>query len=284
MRRRRRGNWLRATCAPRPDHGHRLMRSVMGMKVFCCSPTAPLAALLTAVALIVLALTAAPSALGAVRDCSGNRPLGQTGAWYGDLSVRNLSCHRAQRALRGAWLSRGGVRVQGLVVLPDRHVRRRRDLSVRARVEGHALLSGRLISQQTRRMGRSFGAEAHALARLPPHPLSQWTRSNRDLARLARRSLVRGSTRTSGRGSRVLRFGCALRESPGASKARCACAPEAGRHARGRRWRRGSDFDGPISTRCGRLAAGRRRRRTGRRWSSGSGPAARCQRARRRRC
>jgi hypothetical protein len=76
--------------------------SVIGTRRLRCSPTAPLAALLTSVALAVLALTAAPPALGAVRDCSGNRPLGQTGAWYGDMSVRNLSCHRAQRALRGA--------------------------------------------------------------------------------------------------------------------------------------------------------------------------------------
>jgi len=65
------------------------------------------------VALVVLALAAAPSALGAVRDCPGNRPLGQTGAWYGDMSVRNLSCHRARRALRGSWFSRGGMRVRG---------------------------------------------------------------------------------------------------------------------------------------------------------------------------
>ena len=49
----------------------------------------------------------------AVHDCSSNRPLGQTGAWYGDMSVRNLSCYRGQRALRGAWFSQGGVRVRG---------------------------------------------------------------------------------------------------------------------------------------------------------------------------
>jgi hypothetical protein len=85
----------------------------MGMKRRRCSPTAALAALLISMALVVLALIAAPGALGAVRDCSGNRPLGQTGAWYGDMSVRNLSCHRAQRALRGAWFSQGGVRVRG---------------------------------------------------------------------------------------------------------------------------------------------------------------------------
>ena len=34
-----------------------------------------------------------------VRDCPGNRPLARTGAWYGDLSVRNMSCRRARRAL-----------------------------------------------------------------------------------------------------------------------------------------------------------------------------------------
>ena len=61
------------------------------LKRLRCSPTAPLAALLMSVALVVLALAAAPSALGAVRDCPGNRPLGQTGARYGDMSVRNLS-------------------------------------------------------------------------------------------------------------------------------------------------------------------------------------------------
>jgi len=62
---------------------------------------------------ILSALAAAPSALAAVRDCPGNRPLAQTGAWYGDMSVRNLSCHRARGALRGAWFSQGGVRVRG---------------------------------------------------------------------------------------------------------------------------------------------------------------------------
>lgn len=44
-----------------------------------------------------------------------------------------------------------------LVVLPDRHVRRRCDLSVLPRVEGHALLGGRLIPRHMRRIGGSVG-------------------------------------------------------------------------------------------------------------------------------
>lgn len=47
-----------------------------------------------------------------VKDCAGNRPLGQTGAWYGDLSVRNMTCRRAHRLLRTARLVDGNVRVR----------------------------------------------------------------------------------------------------------------------------------------------------------------------------
>jgi hypothetical protein len=48
-----------------------------------------------------------------VRSCPGNRPLGNTGVWYGDLSVRNMSCRRGRRVLRRARLRNGRILVSG---------------------------------------------------------------------------------------------------------------------------------------------------------------------------
>ena len=49
-----------------------------------------------------------------VKDCSGNRPYGNTGAWYGDLSVRNITCRSARTLLRSArFTRRGKARVRG---------------------------------------------------------------------------------------------------------------------------------------------------------------------------
>jgi hypothetical protein len=48
-----------------------------------------------------------------VASCPGNRELGNTGVYYGDLSVRNLSCRQGRRLLRTATLRSGGVRIRG---------------------------------------------------------------------------------------------------------------------------------------------------------------------------
>ena len=53
------------------------------------------------------------AAADVVRDCSGNRKLGRTGVYYGDLSVRNISCRGAYRRLRSARLGSSGVVVPG---------------------------------------------------------------------------------------------------------------------------------------------------------------------------
>jgi hypothetical protein len=63
------------------------------------------------------AAAAAPSRVSAaadtVRDCPGNRRLGHTIVYYGDLSVRNMACASGRRALRRARLRNGGVAVPG---------------------------------------------------------------------------------------------------------------------------------------------------------------------------
>lgn len=48
-----------------------------------------------------------------VHSCPGNRKLGDTGVYYGGLSVRNMSCRRGRELLRDATLRNGGVRVPG---------------------------------------------------------------------------------------------------------------------------------------------------------------------------
>lgn len=52
-----------------------------------------------------------PSATPAdtVRDCPGNRKLGDTGVYYGDLSVRNMTCGLGRNLLRRATLSDSGT-------------------------------------------------------------------------------------------------------------------------------------------------------------------------------
>lgn len=63
-------------------------------------------------AFALLSAVPAGAAADTVVDCAGNRPLADTGIWYGDLSVRNMSCRRGRRLLSQASLtSRGGVRV-----------------------------------------------------------------------------------------------------------------------------------------------------------------------------
>ena len=52
------------------------------------------------------------AAADTVRSCVGNRPLGDTGMWYGDLSVRNIRCWRGHRLLRSADYD-GDMRIAG---------------------------------------------------------------------------------------------------------------------------------------------------------------------------
>ncbi len=47
-----------------------------------------------------------------VRSCSGNYPLGSTALWYGDLSVRNVTCRKGKRLLRSADYRGGNVRIR----------------------------------------------------------------------------------------------------------------------------------------------------------------------------
>ena len=73
------------------------------MKRIILAAAAVAAPLLAALALVISVPSAyAATAQGSVvRSCSGNYPLGSTGAWYGDLSVRNMRCRRAHRILSG---------------------------------------------------------------------------------------------------------------------------------------------------------------------------------------
>ena len=66
-----------------------------------------------AVIVPMLATTADAYAADVVRSCQGNHRLGNTGVWYGDLSVRNMTCRRGRRFVHGARLSNGGVVVAG---------------------------------------------------------------------------------------------------------------------------------------------------------------------------
>jgi hypothetical protein len=51
-----------------------------------------------------------PSAYAAdvVRSCPGNHRLPNTPVWYGDLSVRNMTCRRGRQSLHGARLTNSG--------------------------------------------------------------------------------------------------------------------------------------------------------------------------------
>lgn len=52
------------------------------------------------------------TAADAVRTCPGNRELGDTGVYYGNLSVRNISCRQGRRLLQDASLRNGGIRIR----------------------------------------------------------------------------------------------------------------------------------------------------------------------------
>lgn len=68
----------------------------------------------------VLALAAAAGPANAAHSlradtvvtCGGNHPLANTGVWYGDMSVRNMSCRRGRRLLaKGSLTRRGRIRI-----------------------------------------------------------------------------------------------------------------------------------------------------------------------------
>ena len=92
-----------------------------------CALRLPTARRSVALAVVVVSLAAAPVGAGdsgataapranaadTVVSCPGNRRLGTTFVYYGDLSVRNMSCRRGRRLLRAARLTRsGGVRIE----------------------------------------------------------------------------------------------------------------------------------------------------------------------------
>lgn len=72
-------------------------------------------ALVMVAALGALALPASAGAADVVRDCpqGEGRMFGNTGAYYGDLSVRNITCATGLRLMRTGRFVNGKARIRG---------------------------------------------------------------------------------------------------------------------------------------------------------------------------